>query len=539
MFAQLPCAALILEPDLTILQANPLAADMFGDRIDKENKIPLGHLLADGGRKEILNRFPSSNQPVSLETHVTNSVNKLIPVTLKVSRLENNNFLLLIDEKTGPATECGLECSDLRILQVQYKHNPAGILLVNEQLEMLSYNDEFIRMWAIPPYVQESKDDNKSLQAILSQVKEPERFLEKVYYVYENHGEVVTDEVDLKDGRCFYRHSYPIIHQDRYFGRVWYFLDITELKKAQDNILLNQKFQEAILEHIHDGILACDADGNLTLFNRATKALHGGDIEAMPIRRWAEKYRLFKPDGTTPLALEEVPLFQAKQGKTVRNREVIFKCAKGGDKVLRVNGQAMYDDHGQQLGAVVTLHDITDLTRIKTQLHHMAHHDPLTSLPNRRLFHDLLEQCIRRAKRDNNQVGVLFLDLDNFKLFNDTFGHGAGDQLLVNLASYLQQCLRESDLICRWGGDEFVIALPGIQVLEDASQVAEKICRTVQEKFSKYQSQCKVTISIGISLFPDHGLFSDKLIRKADMAMYDAKQAGSNRFCWVNQALSE
>ena len=139
----------------------------------------------------------------------------------------------------------------------------------------------------------------------------------------------------------------------------------------------------------------------------------------------------------------------------------------------------MVHDKVDKLGAVISLHDITDLTKAKEQLKFMAYHDALTGLPNRRLFHDLLLQNLKQAARNNQKVGVLFLDMDNFKSVNDTHGHLAGDKLLIEVGKTLESCLRESDILCRWGGDEFVIGILENHEDEEILKVAQKICQTV------------------------------------------------------------
>ncbi len=193
----------------------------------------------------------------------------------------------------------------------------------------------------------------------------------------------------------------------------------------------------------------------------------------------------------------------------------------------------MYDNDGTKLGAVVSLHDITDLKKIRKKLRNMAYHDHLTRLPNRRLFHDLIELCMRQADREGKQVGILFLDLDNFKQVNNRFGHDKGDTLLKHLASSLQQCLRESDIVCRWGGDEFVVALPGLSTAENAKGVAQKICVTIAAAIQAQTEYQEVTASIGISMYSKDGKVADKLIRKADVAMLTTKKEGKNGYTYA------
>lgn len=172
--------------------------------------------------------------------------------------------------------------------------------------------------------------------------------------------------------------------------------------------------------------------------------------------------------------------------------------------------------------------DVTERKRAQEQLYHMAHHDTLTGLPNRLSFIDRLKQSIAMARRMGKQVAVLFLDLDRFKIINDTLGHAAGDALLVEMAGRLQTCIREIDCVGRLGGDEFAIAVGNLTFATDAEKIAGKILKALGEVVRIDKHELHVTTSIGISLFPGHHEDAELLLRKADIAMYTAKAKGRN-----------
>jgi diguanylate cyclase (GGDEF)-like protein len=163
------------------------------------------------------------------------------------------------------------------------------------------------------------------------------------------------------------------------------------------------------------------------------------------------------------------------------------------------------------------------------QLEHSAFYDPLTDLPNRRLFLDRLQTALALARRDEGHVSLLCLDLDLFKEVNDTFGHAVGDLLLQEVAMRLRQCVRESDTVGRLGGDEFLVLLNGTGEPNDGLQVAELVRAALCLPFNLAGRQFSISPSIGVALYPDHGEDSRQLIRCADEAMYRAKQAGGNR----------
>jgi len=172
------------------------------------------------------------------------------------------------------------------------------------------------------------------------------------------------------------------------------------------------------------------------------------------------------------------------------------------------------------------------------RVEYLAYHDGLTSLPNRSLFSKLLTQNIREANRYQRQMAVLFLDLDRFKLINDTLGHDAGDQLLQEVARRLKACLRDSDIVARLGGDEFVILLPQLSDEKYVATTAQKILGAIAKPFDLRGQEFRVTASIGISLFDRDGQDEQTLKRNADIAMYQAKQHGKNTFQFYSEKLN-
>jgi len=174
--------------------------------------------------------------------------------------------------------------------------------------------------------------------------------------------------------------------------------------------------------------------------------------------------------------------------------------------------------------------DITEDVENKKTIEKLAYFDALTGLANRTLLNDRMQKAIQVAKREKTQLAIIFLDLDHFKLINDTLGHGVGDELLIYISELLQNQVRESDTISRLGGDEFIVLLPSIKHKEDVTQIAQKIQAALQDKHQIGTHQLYITSSIGCAIYPDHGLDSDTLIRNADTAMYEAKNNGRNRF---------
>ncbi|HKR98301.1 MAG TPA: EAL domain-containing protein, partial [Candidatus Dormibacteraeota bacterium] len=185
-------------------------------------------------------------------------------------------------------------------------------------------------------------------------------------------------------------------------------------------------------------------------------------------------------------------------------------------------------------GMVCVARDITERTYAEEQIKHLAYHDALTGLPNRLLFKDRLTVALSHAQRDRSRIAVLFLDLDRFKVINDSLGHNIGDPLLQAVAARVQACVRESDTVARLGGDEFTLLLPNLIRSEDAAPIAQKILEAVRYPFHIEGREFFITTSIGISLYPEDGTDAETLIKNADTAMYQAKEQGRDNYQLFN-----
>ena len=183
--------------------------------------------------------------------------------------------------------------------------------------------------------------------------------------------------------------------------------------------------------------------------------------------------------------------------------------------------------------------DVTERKRAEEQIKSLAYHDVLTGLPNRLLFNDRLNVAVAQAHRLQQRLGVLFLDLDRFKVINDSLGHSLGDRLLQAVAERLEAGVREGDTVARLGGDEFILLLPGIARADDIAKVAEKILDSLRLPFRLEGRDLFVTASIGLSLYPEDGLDGETLVKNADIAMYRAKEQGRDNFQLYTQTMNE
>lgn len=200
---------------------------------------------------------------------------------------------------------------------------------------------------------------------------------------------------------------------------------------------------------------------------------------------------------------------------------------------------AVRSEHGEVTHYIGVFTDISEKKQAEEKISFQANYDELTKLPNRRLFQDRLQLEIKKAHRDEEQMALLFIDLDNFKEINDTLGHEQGDQLLREAAQRLRDCVREADTVARLGGDEFTIILPGVKTTGEVELVAQKIIQSLILPFSLGESSGYISASIGITIYPLDGQDSATLLKNADQAMYDAKHLGKNRSSYFTSAMQQ
>ena len=202
----------------------------------------------------------------------------------------------------------------------------------------------------------------------------------------------------------------------------------------------------------------------------------------------------------------------------------------GTERYIEASVSLKKDSSGKPIGFKGIIRDITERKRIEQQINYMATHDALTGLPNRLMFSQLLNHAIRSAQRHKRQLAVLFIDLDRFKTINDSLGHEAGDRLLKEMARRFKKSLRAVDIVGRLGGDEFIILTEEVDELSQVANVAHKILTTVIKPMVLLGEECRITASIGISIYPKDGEDEQSLMKNADMAMYFAKEEGKNNY---------
>ncbi|MFA9216030.1 MAG: EAL domain-containing protein [Sphingomonadaceae bacterium] len=311
-------------------------------------------------------------------------------------------------------------------------------------------------------------------------------------------------------------------------GSIWVYADITARKEAEEKLRLSA----TVLEHIADGVMVIDAGGTIVAVNPAFSQITG----------YSEEEALGRDRTLTRSGRHDETFYNALWDELQNTgfwRGEIWNLRKSGETYLEwLTVSAVRDTRGQTTHYVGVFSDITLVRESQEKLDHMAHHDPLTALPNRLLFHDRLQHALQRATREKEQLALLFIDLDRFKNVNDTLGHHIGDELLKQVARALSEKLREGDTLARLGGDEFIVLLEDVDGQFGASLVAEKLVAMFEQPFMVAGHELFVTCSVGISLFPGDATDLNMLIRNADVAMYQAKARGRNGFSFYAPSMT-
>jgi diguanylate cyclase (GGDEF)-like protein/PAS domain S-box-containing protein len=319
--------------------------------------------------------------------------------------------------------------------------------------------------------------------------------------------------------------------------------NISSLKAAQSK---NEQ-QHALLQQVIDGvsepIMMIGTDHTVHLMNKVIRN------NAPDFAMLNKKPKCYEVSYNThePCCGKDHPCPLRKIIQTRKKTKVIHNhlTQDGKIRTIELLANPLFDEQYNIIGIIESGHDITEYLKVLDQLKqnenrlvHIAHHDPLTGLPNRLLFTDRLQQAIYKAKRNKTLITLLFIDLDRFKGVNDSFGHPTGDKLLMEAANRLKYHIREQDTIARIGGDEFTVILDNVEHTESTVTVAEKLLHSFKKPFEVHNQKFFLSASIGISTYPIDGLDANTLIRNADTAMYKAKEQGRNTFSYYTQEMT-
>jgi diguanylate cyclase (GGDEF)-like protein/PAS domain S-box-containing protein len=376
---------------------------------------------------------------------------------------------------------------------------------------------------------------------LLKSEEQPESYYANLWSTISS-GEVWQGEIvnRRKDGTTYAEEMTitPVIRDlgnttDTYFIAIKQ--DITERKRAQQALWRAEEKYRAIFEDAVVGIFQITPEGRPLSVNRALAQMHGYDS---PEQFLAEVSNVAKQLFVDPGRMGELKQALDENG-VVRGAEVEVHCRDHTKKWVRANLRGVHDAGGNLVLQEGTVEDITDRKLAEERVQYLAYYDALTGLPNRTLLQDRLAKVLASARRRNDKVALLFLDLDRFKDINDSQGHSLGDMLLQEVAARLKTWGREQDTVARLGGDEFLITLSQVKDVPDAAVAAERLMDAMTAGFIVQGHSLKVSCSLGISIFPEHGADGETLIKHADAAMYCAKDNGRNNFQFFTPEMND
>jgi diguanylate cyclase (GGDEF)-like protein/PAS domain S-box-containing protein len=538
-------------------------------------------------------------------------------------------------------------------LETLLECSPDGILAVDKEGRKLLQNQRVVDLWRLPAEVANHPEDAVQVEYVKSKLGNPAEFLEKVAYLYAHPDITSRDEIELRDGTVLERYSAPV--KDRlgnYYGRIWQFKDVTQIRRTQSELELKDYYQQALMDNFPFLIWIKDAQSryqvvskvfaesyalsmqevigktDFDLFpSRLARLFRSEDIEIMESklnRNTEEIGKIIKP--ATWFEVYKAPLFD-KQGNVLgtvgfardisqrkaaeenlklaasvfENSSEAMMVVDDNNKVLDVNAaftsitglkradvldkdlsilmggehdaelyqkmrqsieatgnwrgviknrrdtgehymveiviNTIFDSEGRPSRRVAFFSDVTQRKRSEEEIWQQANFDQLTGLPNRHLASRQLGEEIKHAQRTRQRLGLLMLDLDRFNEVNDTLGHEIGDQLLQQVAKRLISAVRESDMVGRMGGDEFLVILNGLESADSPEQVAKKLLERLSQPFNLQNEQVYVSASIGITLYPEDGPELSQLLRNADQAMYAAKAKGRNCYSFFTPSM--
>ena len=313
--------------------------------------------------------------------------------------------------------------------------------------------------------------------------------------------------------------------------------NMIERRRGEDALFIENERAQVTLNSIGDAVLSTDILGNVSYLNVVAERMTGWSRREALGRPLAEVFHII--DADTRQAATDPMDAAVKENRAVCLTENCILIRRDGIETAIENSFApIHDRQGRVTGVVFVFHDASVTRVTATEMTYLAHHDFLTDLPNRMLLKDRLSQAISSARRNGNRVGVLFLDLDQFKHINDSLGHAVGDHVLQSVAKRLTACVRRSDTVSRQGGDEFVVLLPELDHVEDASMSAKKVLNALSEPLRIAEHDLHVSASIGVSIYPDDGQDAETLIQHADTAMYQAKANGRDNYQYFKKEMN-
>ena len=407
------------------------------------------------------------------------------------------------------------------------ENTPSLVSLKDPQGNYITVNEPFSRFFNIQKQdLYQRKDEELFHSSIVSECSKLDQQVLELKQSVEQEISLNVNDQDY----TFIVTKFPLKDSQQTVYAVGSILtNITQRKKIETKLQLAQK----IIDHTNEGIIVTDADGLITQVNIAYSEITGFSSKEL-----INKNPNFLQSG------KHTPAFYKDLWKTLLTTghwsgEVWDNKKNGQTFPQWLSISAIKDANKKVIHYVGLMHDISKEKQIEAELKSIAYYDSLTGIPNRLLFKDRLMQEIAHSHREETSLAVLIIDLDDFKLVNDSLGHDAGDLLLSGVALRLKEHTRSSDTVARLGGDEFAIILTQLEEFGTASQIAQKLIDEIDKPYDLNGNTVKVSASIGIATYPNDTDKVETLIKYADLALYSAKDAGRNTFTFFSQGLQD
>lgn len=321
--------------------------------------------------------------------------------------------------------------------------------------------------------------------------------------------------------------------------------DVTLIRQSEEAVRRAMKIaseaesrSRMILEAISEGVYGLDLDGKTTFANHTGAEMLGYKIEELLGTSMHDIVHYNHADGKR-YALTECPIHASlRDGNTYHISNEVFWKKDGTSIPVEYTSRPVFVE-GRISGAVISFCDISERISAQAAVTRLAHYDSVTGLPNRILFSDRLSQELRNAERNGTRVALLYMDLDRFKIVNDSYGHEHGDQLLKEVGNRLLDCVRNSDTVARLGGDEFTIILHGLTESCVINRISQKVLNKLSQPFTIQGHVIHISVSIGITIYPDDAKSAEEMLKNADQAMYTAKTQGRNRGFYFTATMQE
>jgi diguanylate cyclase (GGDEF)-like protein/PAS domain S-box-containing protein len=516
---------LVDEGSRRILFANEAAQQLAGMPLDAMAGAPVLDLAATPQDQAFWGE-PAYVVADGIHSHTSllRSDGTLVPVDRRVTRVPSGNgagyvfMLTMVDRSLQDATERELETL-LSELRATLDSAADGMLVCGLDGRVRAFNQRLAQLWSIPRDRLLERDDAAVYQHMASQVVDARRYEERLAAIAREPVQESTDIVELRGGMVLEMRTVPQFIQGRAVGRVYSYRDITRQTEIQASLRLAARVFESSL----DAIFIADSQHRVLRMNPGCERLVGPSAKAFEGCMAASLFG----GGSDATFMEQVLQSWAEEG--FWEGELWLPRESGAYCAVQLSWVALRDDEGRLVQSIGFMRDLTLQHAAQKRIEELAYSDVLTGLPNRLLLSQRVDTAIQGARQSDTGFAILFLDLDRFKIINDSLGHPFGDRVLQLVAERLQTCLRQTDMLCRLGGDEFVIYLHGGDAVV-AESVARRILDDMLKPFTLDSMGFSIQCSIGMALYPQDGATLDDLIKQADTAMYRVKERGRGSY---------